>query len=96
MGVGLERTTRSPDNHRLMIEARHRIGDDSCMTNVEEIESALAGLSLPDLQSVRDRLDDSIEDQLAASDEFKAKIRRAQREIAAGVYARTRQPEDGQ
>ena len=96
MGLGLEWTTRSPDNRCLLIEARHRIGDNSCMTNVEELESALAGLSRPDLQSVRDRLDDLIEDQLEVSDEFKARIRRAQREIAAGVCARTRQSEDGQ
>jgi hypothetical protein len=58
------------------------------MSNVEEIESALARLSLPDLQSVRDWLEDFIEDQLEVSDEFKAKIRRAQHEIAEGVYSR--------
>jgi hypothetical protein len=66
------------------------------MSSVKEIESALTRLSLDDLQSVRDWLDDFIEDQLEVSDEFKAKIQRAQQEIADGVYARVRKPETGQ
>lgn len=71
---------------------------DHCMhmSSVKEIESALARLSLEDLQAVRDWLDDLIEDQLEVSDEFKAKIRRAKQEIGEGVYSRTRQPEPGQ
>ncbi len=66
------------------------------MSSVKEIESALARLSLNDLQAVRDWLDDFIEDQLEVSDEFKAKIQRAKQEIAGGVYSRTRKPEAGQ
>jgi len=54
------------------------------MSSVKEIESALTRLSLEDLQSVRDWLDDFIEDQLEVSDEFKAKIQRARQEIADG------------
>ena len=65
------------------------------MSTVKEVESALARLSLQDLQAVRDWLDDFIEDQLEVSDEFKAKIHRAQQEIATGVYSRVRQPEEG-
>ena len=66
------------------------------MSSVKEIESALTRLSLADLQIVRDWLDDFIEDQLEVSDEFKAKIERAKREISDGVYSRTRQPEAGE
>jgi hypothetical protein len=66
------------------------------MSSVKEIESALARLSLADLQAVRDWLDDFIEDQLEVSDEFKAKIERAKREISDGVYSRTRKPEAGE
>ena len=66
------------------------------MSSVKDIESALARLSLNDLQAVRDWLDDFIEDQLEVSDEFKAKIQRAKQEIAGGVYSRTRKPETGQ
>jgi len=61
------------------------MGDFSRMSSVKEIESALARLSLQDLRLVRDWLDDFIEDQLEVSDQFKAKIRRAQEEIARGV-----------
>lgn len=67
------------------------------MSNVNEIESALAKLSLEDLQSVRDWLEDFIDDQLEVSDEFKAKIQRAKQEIADGVYSRVAgKPEAGQ
>ncbi len=63
------------------------------MSNVKEIESALTQLPLEDLQSVREWLDDFIEDQLEVSDEFKGKILRAKQEIADGVYSRTRMAE---
>lgn len=66
------------------------------MSNVKEIESALTRLSLADLQSVRDWLDDFIEDQLEVSDEFKGKIQRAKQEIADGVYSRTCNPNAGE
>lgn len=63
------------------------------MSSVKEIESALTRLSLEELQTVRDWLDDFIEDQLEVSDEFKAKIQRAKQEITNGVYSRTRKPD---
>jgi len=66
------------------------------MSTVKEIESALARLSLQNLLSVRDWLDDFIEDQSEVGDEFKAKIQRAQNEIADGVCSRVRTPEAGQ
>ena len=65
------------------------------MSSVKEIESALMRLSLDDLQSVRDWLDDFIEDQLEVSDEFRTKIQRAKQEIADGVYSRVRKPDAG-
>jgi len=66
------------------------------MSSVKEIESALARLSLQDLQAVRTWLDDFIEDQLEVSDEFKAKIQRAKQEIANGLHSRVRKPEASQ
>ncbi len=71
---------------------RHRAG----MSSVKEIESALTRLPIRDLQSVRDWLDDFIEEQLEVSDEFKAKIERANRELADGIQSRTRQTRPGQ
>jgi len=65
------------------------------MSTVKEIESALAKLSVQDLQTVRDWLEDFIEDQLEVSNEFKAKIQRAQTEIADGVHSRVRAPDTG-
>jgi hypothetical protein len=65
------------------------------MSGVKEIESALTKLTLDEKQAVRDWLDDLIEDQLEVSDEFKAKIQRARKEIADGVYSRMRKPEAG-
>ncbi len=66
------------------------------MSSVKEIEQALARLSVQDLQAVRDWLDDFIEDQLEVSDEFKAKVQRAQTEIAQGIHSRVRRPKCGQ
>ena len=57
------------------------------MSTVQEIESALTKLPLEDLQSVRDWLDDIIEDRLEVSDEFKAKIQRAQQEVSKAITA---------
>jgi len=61
------------------------------MSTVKEIESALARLSLEDVQAIRDWLDDFVEDQLEVSDEFKTKIQRAEQEISSGVYSRVRE-----
>jgi hypothetical protein len=65
------------------------------MSTVQEIESAITKLPLEKKEAIRDWLDESIEQQLEVSDEFKAKIQRARQEIAAGVYSRVRQPETG-
>jgi len=55
------------------------------ISTVKEIEAALARLSVPDLQAVRDWLD-----------EFKAKLERAQSEIAQGIHSPVRKPQSGQ
>ncbi|HEV7927323.1 MAG TPA: hypothetical protein VGR14_18360 [Verrucomicrobiae bacterium] len=65
------------------------------MSTVKQIESALEQLPLEDLQAVHDWLEDFIEEQLEVSDEFKAKIQRANQEIADGVYSRVRKTETG-
>jgi hypothetical protein len=62
------------------------------MSTVLEIESAIARLPLEQKEELRDWLDATIEEHLEVSDQFKAKIQRAMREIAAGTYSRTRQP----
>jgi hypothetical protein len=77
------------------LESRYDIRYWMEMSSVKEIETALARLTLVDLQAVRDWLDDFIDDQMEVSVEFKAKVQRAKQEIANGVYARTRKPEAG-
>jgi hypothetical protein len=78
------------------LESSAEICEVPGMSKVKEIESALARLSLEDLQEVRHWLDDFIEDQLEVSDAFKGKIQRAKQEIASGVYSRARKPETGE
>ena len=65
------------------------------MSTVQEIETAITKLPLEEKEVLRDWLDESIEEQLEVSDEFRAKIQRARQEIAAGVHSRVRQPETG-
>ena len=66
------------------------------MSTVKEIEVALARLSVQDLRAVRDWLDDFMEDQMEVSEDFKAKIERAQTEVAQGIHSRRRSPQSGQ
>lgn len=63
------------------------------MSTVQEIESAITKLSLDEMESVRDWLEEFIEDQLEVSDEYKEKIQRAKDEISAGNHSRVRQPD---
>ena len=60
------------------------------MSKKKEIESALSKLTVKEMEEVRDFLDDLIEDQLVVSDEFRAKIERAEKETAAGIYSRVK------
>jgi len=65
------------------------------MSSVKEIESALAKLTLDEKQTIRDWLDNLIEDQLEVNDKFKVKVQRAKQEMADGVYSRVRKPKIG-
>ena len=75
------------------LESEAALDDDRSMSSVPEIESALARLSIDDLHAVRDWLDDFIEDRMEVSEEFKAKVQRAQEELSTGTYSRTRPPD---
>jgi hypothetical protein len=55
------------------------------MSTVQEIEAAITKLPLKEKEALWDWLDESIEEQLELNDQFKAKIQRAQGEIAAGA-----------
>jgi len=68
----------------------------SPVSTVKEIESAIERLPLQDKEAIRDWLDKIIEDQLEISDEFKAKVTRAKKEIAKGTYSRIRRPDAGE
>jgi hypothetical protein len=61
-------------------------------TAVQEIETALRRLTPAELRTVRDWLDDMIEDELEFTPEFAAKIARSEREMQEGRKSRTRQP----
>lgn len=61
------------------------------MSTVEEIEAAIPRLSRAEIESLRDWIEDFLEDQLELSDEVKTKLDRSRAEIAAGNYS-TRRP----
>ena len=54
------------------------------MSMLEQIEEQVKRLSAPEQQALREFLDDILEDELEFTDEFKAKIERAKRDIAEG------------
>jgi hypothetical protein len=60
------------------------LGFDTVMTTLERIEQQVKELPLAEQQALRDWLDDILEDELEFTDEFKAKIERAKRDIAEG------------
>ena len=62
------------------------------MSSVQEIEAALPKLSRAEMEEVRARIDDLLEDQLELTDEVKVKLDQSRREIAEGRYT-TRWPE---
>jgi hypothetical protein len=62
------------------------------VSKVQEIEAALQQLSPGELRQVREWLEDFIEDQLEFTDTAKAAIEEAERELAAGIKSRVRQP----
>ena len=54
------------------------------MSALQQIEEQVKRLSPAEQQALREWLDDILEDELEFTDEFKAKIERARREIAEG------------
>ena len=66
------------------------------MSKVQALESELRKLSPAEMRQVRDWLDDLLEDQLEFAGEFEAEIQQSEREMTAGIHARTRQPAAGQ
>jgi hypothetical protein len=61
------------------------------MSTVKEIQAAIPTLSRDEIEQIRTWIDDYLEDQLELTDDVKAKLDQARREIAAGQYT-TRQP----
>ena len=54
------------------------------MSALQQIEEQVKRLSPAEQQALRDLLDDILEDELEFTDEFKAKIERARREVSGG------------
>ena len=62
------------------------------MAPCRPIESAIRRLSADEMRAVRDWLENLLDDQLALTPGFESKIARSEREMAAGLKPRTRQP----
>ena len=62
------------------------------MSKVAQIEAELETLSQAELREIRGLLDDLIEDELEFTPEFESGIQQSEREMAAGIRPRTRQP----
>ena len=56
------------------------------MSTVQEIKTAIPNLSTQELAELKEWLDDFFEDPLELSDEFKAKLEEAERDIHEGRY----------
>ena len=61
------------------------------MSTLQEIQTALQKLNREELHVLQDLIEEMMEDEKELSDEFKAKLARADAQIAAGEY-RVRQP----
>ena len=62
------------------------------MSKVAQIEAQLEKLSQVELREIRNLLDDLIEDDLEFTPEFESAIQKSEREMAAGIRPRVRQP----
>ena len=60
------------------------------MSKVQQLEAELEKLSPAELQQIRDWLDDLLEDQLPFTDEFEARLKQSEQEMASGNRPRTR------
>jgi len=54
------------------------------MSMLEQVKEQVKRLSAAEQEALRDWLDNMLEDELEFTDEFKAKIERAKRDIAEG------------
>lgn len=54
------------------------------MSTVQEIESAIESLDREKLQELLEWIENYVEDQMELADEFKAKLARAEQDIAEG------------
>jgi predicted transcriptional regulator len=61
--------------------------------NLQEIEKAIRTLPRREIEKLRSWIEDYLEDELAVSEEFKAKIDSGKRDIEEG-RVRTRQPNE--
>jgi hypothetical protein len=59
-------------------------GLNSIMQTLEKIEAEVKQLSKAEQETLRDWLENMLEDELAFTDEFKAKIERGERDIREG------------
>jgi hypothetical protein len=60
--------------------------------DVQEIEQAIRTLPKPEVEKLREWIEDFLEDQLELTDEFKARIDRGKQDISEGAV-RVREPE---
>jgi hypothetical protein len=63
----------------------------AAVSTAEEIRTAIPKLSRPEIEAIREWIDDYLEDRLELTDAVKAKLDQSRREIATGQYT-TRQP----
>jgi len=56
------------------------------VNKVQEIQTAVPGLTPQELAELRDWLEDYVEDQLELREEVKAKLDQSRADIAAGQY----------
>lgn len=61
------------------------------MSKLEQVEDQVKRLSVAEQESLRDWLENLLEDRLELKDEFKAEIETGMKDIAEGRY-RTRHP----
>ena len=62
------------------------------MSKVDQVEAELENFSPAELKQVRDWLDDLVEDRLEFMPDFEAAVQQSEREMAARMQPRVRQP----
>ena len=73
------------------LSERSSVGCFPAISTVQEIEAAIAKLSRAELKEFHSWYEEYVEDRLELTDEVKAKLDEAHREIAAGNFT-THQP----